>query len=400
MLLRYERVLDFCYKCNRLGHTLGECSLPGDNWEVTTEANIRTVRGCGLQVLRKNTSMEMEDWSREEKASERVALVLLAQETPRRPKKIGECSLRVLRIGCFTCFTLAVLRCFVLKALRVLRIEGFTRAPYYIRGFTYVTLAMLRCSVSEALRVSHWLCFSALYQRLYVCSISKALHMLRIRGFMYFTLVVLQCSISEALHVLRIRGFMCAPYRRLDVFRTGCASVLRIEGFTCAPYRRLYMFSVSEDLRISHWLCFDAPYRRLYVCSVSEALHVSHWLCFDALYQRLYVFHTGCASMLRIGGFIILHVKFCEVMIFGYGCSIYWSIYYVIYFIINSCTGCALVFCFGVLCSIWRDFCNQGVVLCFRSLYAPCLERLLHSRCGAPLSESLFSVPIAGTLPL
>ncbi|TXG62563.1 hypothetical protein EZV62_009557 [Acer yangbiense] len=41
MLLRYERVPDFCYKCNRLGHTLGECTVPGDNKEVTKEANIR-----------------------------------------------------------------------------------------------------------------------------------------------------------------------------------------------------------------------------------------------------------------------------------------------------------------------------------------------------------------------
>ncbi|KAK3206892.1 hypothetical protein Dsin_020938 [Dipteronia sinensis] len=41
MLLRYGRVPDFCYKCSKLGHTLGECSLPGDNREVTPEANIR-----------------------------------------------------------------------------------------------------------------------------------------------------------------------------------------------------------------------------------------------------------------------------------------------------------------------------------------------------------------------
>ncbi|KAK1592694.1 hypothetical protein Q3G72_028842 [Acer saccharum] len=41
MLLRYERVPDFCYKCNRLAHNLGECSVPGDNREATTEANIR-----------------------------------------------------------------------------------------------------------------------------------------------------------------------------------------------------------------------------------------------------------------------------------------------------------------------------------------------------------------------
>ncbi|KAK1568423.1 hypothetical protein Q3G72_024255 [Acer saccharum] len=41
MLVRYERVPDFCYKCNRLGHTLGECPVPGDNREATCEANLR-----------------------------------------------------------------------------------------------------------------------------------------------------------------------------------------------------------------------------------------------------------------------------------------------------------------------------------------------------------------------
>ncbi|TXG57136.1 hypothetical protein EZV62_018449 [Acer yangbiense] len=41
MLLRYERVPDFYYKCNRLGHNIGECSNTGDNREATTEANIR-----------------------------------------------------------------------------------------------------------------------------------------------------------------------------------------------------------------------------------------------------------------------------------------------------------------------------------------------------------------------
>ncbi|TXG54113.1 hypothetical protein EZV62_019369 [Acer yangbiense] len=41
MLLRYERLLDFCFKCSCLGHSLRECSEPGDVKEVSSEANLR-----------------------------------------------------------------------------------------------------------------------------------------------------------------------------------------------------------------------------------------------------------------------------------------------------------------------------------------------------------------------
>ncbi|TXG48835.1 hypothetical protein EZV62_024710 [Acer yangbiense] len=200
-------------------------------------------------------------------------------------------------------------------------------------------LSVLWCSVLEALRVLRiggFTCFALAVLR---CSVSKALCVLHIGGFMYFALVVLRCSVSKALRVLCIGGF---TYFALAVLRCSISEalcVLRIGGFT------YFALTVLQ-------------------CSISEALHVlriGSFVC--APYRRLDVFHTGCASVLRIGGFI---------------CA--------------PCIGCALVFCFGVLCSIWRDFFTQGVVLHFQSLYAPCLERLLHSRCCAPLSESLRSL--------
>ncbi|TXG48177.1 hypothetical protein EZV62_027471 [Acer yangbiense] len=41
MLLRYERLLDFCFKCSRLGHSMRECIEVRDVKEVTSEANVR-----------------------------------------------------------------------------------------------------------------------------------------------------------------------------------------------------------------------------------------------------------------------------------------------------------------------------------------------------------------------
>ncbi|TXG66747.1 hypothetical protein EZV62_008022 [Acer yangbiense] len=41
MLLRYERLQDYCFKCSRLGHQFKECSEPGDGKEATTEAMAR-----------------------------------------------------------------------------------------------------------------------------------------------------------------------------------------------------------------------------------------------------------------------------------------------------------------------------------------------------------------------
>ncbi|KAK3228835.1 hypothetical protein Dsin_000716 [Dipteronia sinensis] len=35
MLLRYERLLDYCFKCGRLGHAMRECNVEGDDREVT-----------------------------------------------------------------------------------------------------------------------------------------------------------------------------------------------------------------------------------------------------------------------------------------------------------------------------------------------------------------------------
>ncbi|KAK3210745.1 hypothetical protein Dsin_015451 [Dipteronia sinensis] len=40
MLLRYERLLDYCFKCVRLGHSLLDCSADCDNREVTSETNM------------------------------------------------------------------------------------------------------------------------------------------------------------------------------------------------------------------------------------------------------------------------------------------------------------------------------------------------------------------------
>ncbi|KAK0583918.1 hypothetical protein LWI29_005055 [Acer saccharum] len=41
MLLRYERLQDFCFKCSMLGHSLRDCPDYGDGKEVITEAQLR-----------------------------------------------------------------------------------------------------------------------------------------------------------------------------------------------------------------------------------------------------------------------------------------------------------------------------------------------------------------------
>ncbi|KAK0592160.1 hypothetical protein LWI29_014327 [Acer saccharum] len=41
ILLRYERLLDYCFKCSRLGHSMRECTDIGDIKDVTSEANMR-----------------------------------------------------------------------------------------------------------------------------------------------------------------------------------------------------------------------------------------------------------------------------------------------------------------------------------------------------------------------
>ncbi|KAK3211797.1 hypothetical protein Dsin_016503 [Dipteronia sinensis] len=41
MLLRYERLLDYCFKCSRLGHTMRDCIDAGDFKDVSSEANLR-----------------------------------------------------------------------------------------------------------------------------------------------------------------------------------------------------------------------------------------------------------------------------------------------------------------------------------------------------------------------
>ncbi|TXG57182.1 hypothetical protein EZV62_018495 [Acer yangbiense] len=41
MLLWYERLQDYCFKCSKLGHSLRDCPDQGDEKEVTTEAQLR-----------------------------------------------------------------------------------------------------------------------------------------------------------------------------------------------------------------------------------------------------------------------------------------------------------------------------------------------------------------------
>ncbi|TXG66754.1 hypothetical protein EZV62_008029 [Acer yangbiense] len=41
MLLRYERLQDYCFNCSKLGHSLIDCAEPGDKTAVITEAQLR-----------------------------------------------------------------------------------------------------------------------------------------------------------------------------------------------------------------------------------------------------------------------------------------------------------------------------------------------------------------------
>ncbi|TXG73161.1 hypothetical protein EZV62_001740 [Acer yangbiense] len=41
MLLRYERLQDYCFKCRRIGHGIRDCPVEGDIKEVMSEANYR-----------------------------------------------------------------------------------------------------------------------------------------------------------------------------------------------------------------------------------------------------------------------------------------------------------------------------------------------------------------------
>ncbi|TXG61090.1 hypothetical protein EZV62_012453 [Acer yangbiense] len=41
MLLRYERLPYYCFKCGRLSHTMIECSMEGEERNVKLEASLR-----------------------------------------------------------------------------------------------------------------------------------------------------------------------------------------------------------------------------------------------------------------------------------------------------------------------------------------------------------------------
>ena len=209
-------------------------------------------------------------------------------------------------------------------------------------------------------------------------------------------LSVPRCFVSEALRVLRIRrlyvcsvfgGFTCAPSRRLYVFCTGCASVLHSGGFTCAPYSE-----ALRVLRVGGFTYFARAVLRSFII-----LYV--WSYDFRLLNLLNNYAFGFGFNIRINNAV------SWVITFGCVGAPFFGVF-IMLFILLLIVALDVLWC-SVLCSISeslrssrRDSCTQGAVLHFRSLYAPCLERLLHSRCGTLLSEYLFSVAIAGTLPL